>query len=468
MHQAVRAAMSKKNQTLTNAVQRYNVECTAILKMWPPDCQIPKPEPLPTSLTELKACTTLMESVWVSRVESDHRWVRDPDVREGICAMHKVARCREERRRLGQEADNMLRYFRRRLAAVTEALCDPSSAYFYFSPAFRSGELNKLHHHTDSEIVCLIRQEYEYMMTLPYTWKTDMVGEKKYRSAIELVNTSLPETSLTWITPIVCSDGPDEEKEEASNDECSDAAGRTAASTNDTAPMPLLDGQPAEEEPAPDLDPDQAVVQPIYSNVPPVCDSFASSRQCPTNTQKSPIHIDCSILDLLSPRVVNVTLPLPRRLRNAQDRTLFEFGQDEYARLSKIGARLNDECINGLAALIQTRLTASSNAGESAAASRCGILTTHAMLYVRCHLTELPLWRITRPTRYWEKDTWVVPIHRLAEEHWVMAVILPYQRRVYLFNSFASSRGWKRDIPVSPPTSKHQAALTVSHDLEHC
>lgn len=133
MHQTVRAAMSKKTQSLNNAVERYNVECTAILKIWPPDCQIPKPEPLPTSLTELKACTTLMESVWVSKVETDHRWVRDPDVREGIRAMHKAARCIEERKRLGIEADNMLWYFRRRLAAVTEALCDTSSACLLFT-----------------------------------------------------------------------------------------------------------------------------------------------------------------------------------------------------------------------------------------------------------------------------------------------------------------------------------------------
>lgn len=129
MHQAVRAAMSKKTQTLNNSVARYNEECSAILKMWPAACQIPRPEPLPTSLTDLKTCTTLMESVWISKVEESHLWVRDPDVREGIRAMHKVERCVEERKRLGKEADNMLFYYQRRLTAVCEALCDPASAY---------------------------------------------------------------------------------------------------------------------------------------------------------------------------------------------------------------------------------------------------------------------------------------------------------------------------------------------------
>lgn len=119
-------------------------------------------------------------------------------------------------------------------------------------------------------------------------------------------------------------------------------------------------------------------------------------------------------------------------------------------RLSGISARLNDECINGLASHIQTELAGSLDQSVAYAARRCALLSSHAMLYVRCHLTDLPLWRLTHRTNFWEKDVWILPIHRLVEEHWVLAVILPHHRRVFLFDSFSNSRRWERDIPVSP------------------
>lgn len=143
--------MSKKTASLTHSVGRYNEECARILKIWPSDCGIPRPEPLPTSLAELKTSTTVMESVWVSKVGSSQLWVRDPDVREGIRHMHKATRCREERIRLGREADNMLRWFERRLRAVVDALSDPESEWFNKRPECSSHPIL-----LDGDILCLL------------------------------------------------------------------------------------------------------------------------------------------------------------------------------------------------------------------------------------------------------------------------------------------------------------------------
>ncbi|KAJ7588018.1 hypothetical protein C8J56DRAFT_889864 [Mycena floridula] len=35
------------------------------------------------------------------------------------------------------------------------------------------------------------------------------------------------------------------------------------------------------------------------------------------------------------------------------------------------------------------------------------------------------LWRNSKDTRFWEKDVWIFPIHRLEQFHWVLAILLP-------------------------------------------
>jgi hypothetical protein len=135
MHQHVRSSMTKKTAALTTAVQRYNTECRALATMRPPGCQIPVPDPLPTTMVELKKDASLMENVWIEPVADDsHRWVHDQDVRDGIRAMLRLKRCEEERQRLGTEADNVLRWYRRELEAILAAISDPSSKLSVLSP----------------------------------------------------------------------------------------------------------------------------------------------------------------------------------------------------------------------------------------------------------------------------------------------------------------------------------------------
>ena len=130
MHQHVRSAMAKKAASLTTAIKRYNKECQALSAIAKPEWNIPLPKPLPTSMAELKKCTTLMENVWVEPVVDDSkRWVHDQDVRDGIRAMLRLKRCNEESRRLSWEADNMLRWYTRELQAIIAAIQEPTSKY---------------------------------------------------------------------------------------------------------------------------------------------------------------------------------------------------------------------------------------------------------------------------------------------------------------------------------------------------
>jgi Ulp1 family protease len=104
---------------------------------------------------------------------------------------------------------------------------------------------------------------------------------------------------------------------------------------------------------------------------------------------------------------------------------------------------LNDECINALMALLQRRLNHPSNPRQSCA-QRCAIFSTFTFAYPRHNL-----WKIIQHTGCWEKDVWIVPIHRRTDKHWVAAAVLPYQRQILLFDSFAERGGWERDLPVS-------------------
>ncbi|KAJ2913948.1 hypothetical protein MD484_g6465, partial [Candolleomyces efflorescens] len=175
MHQHVRSAMTKKTASLATAIKRYNAECQALAAIAKAEWNIPLPEPLPTSMAELKKCTTLMEN----------------DVRDGIRAMLRLKRCTEEKRRLSWEANNMLRWYLRELQAITAAMQDP--------------------------IIPQLQLELEEVLALKESWGTPLVTEASYdihsRSMLERVQGS----QLTWVPVAITDDSADGGGSEPSN-----------------------------------------------------------------------------------------------------------------------------------------------------------------------------------------------------------------------------------------------------------
>ena len=125
-------AIKKRQPALMTAIRKFNRYCTRLAELHNPEWGIPLPAALPTKLDELRGngSTVLMEDVWITRTPGVlPRWLEDINVREGIRAMLKVARCREERVRIGAEADNLCHWFGRELSAAEAALVLPSSTY---------------------------------------------------------------------------------------------------------------------------------------------------------------------------------------------------------------------------------------------------------------------------------------------------------------------------------------------------
>ncbi len=87
------------------------------------------PTKLSTDLVVLRDEPGLMEDVWLSPSppSSQPLWLDDQNTRRAIRALLKADRCIQERQRLGREADNLRRWFGRRVAAIELALHRPES-----------------------------------------------------------------------------------------------------------------------------------------------------------------------------------------------------------------------------------------------------------------------------------------------------------------------------------------------------
>ena len=124
------------------------------------------------------------------------------------------------------------------------------------------------------------------------------------------------------------------------------------------------------------------------------------------------------------------------------------FGSRELEIMRSLDARLNDDCINGIAHLFQYIFSLSTDA-TSAATHRCALFSTHDLLMVRYNASDEELWRRTHASQFWLKDVWIIPIHRrYPVEHWVLAYVRPYMRQIFYFDSFAETAPWKRETQV--------------------
>ena len=117
------------------------------------------------------------------------------------------------------------------------------------------------------------------------------------------------------------------------------------------------------------------------------------------------------------------------------------FTPEEVTRLARPSALLNDGCINGCAALLYHR-------NITLAANKCALLSTYELVRIRHNADDDMLWRNIRGTQYWQKDIWVLPIHRtFPSKHWVLCVMYPRERKLHLFDSL-NGEEWETDIMV--------------------
>lgn len=128
-------------------------------------------------------------------------------------------------------------------------------------------------------------------------------------------------------------------------------------------------------------------------------------------------------------RTTSATAPFPCQIFEPRDISF----------LASPTAFLNDICINGCAILLQMDISNPTMA----------IFSTHNLPRIRYNATDDMLWRNTSWTHYWEKDVWVLPIHRPSNVgHWVLCVIYLSRKELHLFDSLAERKPWRHDVKV--------------------
>lgn len=108
---------------------------------------------------------------------------------------------------------------------------------------------------------------------------------------------------------------------------------------------------------------------------------------------------------------------------------------------------LNNICLNGVARALLD-LYRDPTTSTSAHAARCAVLSTLDLHQVQYNTSDAVMWHHLSPTKYWEKPIWLVPIHRRAQSHWVLAVVSVPDTTLYFFDSFSDRERWDADLKV--------------------
>jgi hypothetical protein len=118
--------------------------------------------------------------------------------------------------------------------------------------------------------------------------------------------------------------------------------------------------------------------------------------------------------------------------------------QIEASDLDRVTSRtgqLNNFALNGIAAAL-LNLFGHPTSPNAATANKCAILSTYDLPRVCYKCNDEKLWRHVHPTSYWDKPIWLIPIHWLSEEHWVLVVVSVPEQQLFFFDSLGEQSGW--------------------------
>ncbi|RXW17203.1 hypothetical protein EST38_g8659 [Candolleomyces aberdarensis] len=439
-HQRVRTAIEKRKPPFLSAIRRFNKLCAELKELLKPEWDIPVPEPLPTDIHKLRTKSHLMEDVWIERsVGETPKWIENPDVREGIRAMLSLDRCREERVRLGKEADNMCQWFGEELTKAELAIADPKNVHIRkHLEAYRTRLLLCEPKWSGSPAVSKIRYQHHI---------------DSARQKAELVfGTSQSGLQPTWL-PVM-------EHDTRIVDFSQTTFADDASDSGEEGPGLEDDGTSGNAYPG--NDPDAADL--------PDAGEFSlrdfleeAAEGCEDDTQKSstpvihwvppaPLSVDVWLVDSLRSPFINDPPPHHQfRYAKAREDTYngcIEFCPKSLDRLSRPSERLDDVCVNSGSLLLQYIF--SHERFELPHSQACAIFSSFHIHLSRYNHSTTEVWRRTKGVSYWEKSIWLLPIHRNEpSKHWVLCIIYPGYRQLYLYDSLASDiSAWEEEIKV--------------------
>ncbi|KAG1735673.1 uncharacterized protein EDB91DRAFT_1348200 [Suillus paluster] len=393
--------LAKCQPALMMAIRKFNSYCERLESLYDPTWTIPLPTPLPTKLAELRGDQTLMQDVWVTPSMGDVPcWLEDADIRDGIRALLKRDRCQEEQKRLGMEADNLCRFFGEELTALELSLRLPKNKRFRVP----------------------LQQQHSHFIRLQTRWSNSLAPSARFTSrAKEALDRAIaysgdPQDTVLNLASITVQDpAPEDEPVVPEVDDLDSQQ----LEPEQAALADILEGDVAGAE----FDEDQNLMSNMCADI--VWDSpeglLIDDFRAPS--QDSHVIVAGQVATRVRPSMGG----FPQQVFEPRDISF----------LASPTAYLNDVCINGCAMLLQIDIPNPIVA----------IFSTHDLPRIRYNAADDILWRNTSWTRYWEKDVWIIPIHRPASVgHWVACVIYLSRKEIHLFDSLAERKPWKHDL----------------------
>ncbi|KAJ7706758.1 hypothetical protein B0H17DRAFT_1287383 [Mycena rosella] len=394
LHQSTRKAISKRQPALLRSIAKFNSYCADLERLRPSECKIPIPPPLSTQLNSLRDDPSLHEDVWITPAEGQiPRWLNDVDVRDGIRALHAADRCAEEASRLNTERASMTTWLIQELSIVAVAMSTL----------------------TDPTLTLELQLRLEQLQFLRLAWQS--------------VTTARPmadaEATATW-----------------------HPCANISVSTHSEVPIPP-------ETATIDSEFDDELFGEDFS----ASDMLVASEELDPGSISDTDHDDVLILQEM---LENSEVPEESTTGEADSlnqiflwipdfysidgRPNVEMEASDIARVESRTGRLTGFALNGLAAALVNFLghPVSPNA---ATANQCAVFSTYDLPRIRYRASDDDLWRHINHTKYWEKNMWLIPIHRIDEQHWVLAGVIVDKQQIFFFDSLSvRGGGWRRDI----------------------
>ncbi|KAJ8076923.1 hypothetical protein AAF712_011238 [Marasmius tenuissimus] len=450
-HQKTRQAISKRRPALENLIRRYNEYCAYLETSYDPSYNIPVPKPLPLKLSTLRDTESsgLWEDVWITASTSPPRWLTDDNVRTGIRAVLILDRCAEERRRLTKEAKNLCLWFRNELHALMVLINEPSFV------GYRA----------------LLKLRLQDHLLLADQWSTFFIAKTTFEEQIKLVNQhvrlpicdEVPSVPAPFQPPLPLDNedgdtevgvGVDGTRDDSDSDSVVDmddsetdgedrgrADGRGEARDRE---VEKEQGEPVSSAAVDsdyDSDDEDIVVTGEVLALADLHDSEDSEDEGDQLHLEWRLPKELQIDAVIAQGIKNWTFPklegpwscdrMVRLSRNPQVRHKFQ--ARELAILENSTARLNEDCVNGCAILLQEQF--------SSMDTSVTVFSTFTIpsLMQKSSWTQAA-WRVVQHTEYWSKRIWIIPIHSRTMEHWAVAIVKADTREIILFDSFASKK----------------------------
>ncbi|KAJ7323508.1 hypothetical protein DFH08DRAFT_817537 [Mycena albidolilacea] len=480
MHQTTRKAITRRQPALLRSIRKFNSYCCELERLRPSTCHIPIPSPLPTQLNGLRTDPTLHEDVWIEPcVGRIPRWLDDENVRDGIRALHVFDRCREEGARLNAERCNLPS--RAILASASAILASPGST---IRPNVTTGALALAPLSSASRtilpVTALPLAPISSASHAIIASASAILAPPTGPTAVNITSTICPNatTGALALAPVSSVLRTSLAPAPATPFDSTAATTRAPVALGSdiirtvTVELDLMvedlfeggDTNAADDMVSEDLnpgaisDPDEVGVLGEMLGMVEVDDENEVDNENDTSGIESASvqfeicwdppgnpSVDPSPLRDLNTcnKFFEPIDPLPRFgciVVGTDGRKNMSIAVEDIAHFQSPTGRLCGFGLNGVAAALLELFT---RTGESA--RRCTLFSTYDLPRVHFRCSDSELWRVISPSKYWEKNLWLIPIHRRDEQHRVFVLVDVYAERIYFFDSLGGDN-WRPDL----------------------